>query len=116
MSVYETKTNRKRLTAAYSDKSPLAALLTLRGESEILLVSSAGRALIFSSAALTPKPTRTTAGVNVMTLKVKHKVIRAVFADKSAVKDRSRYKTRNIPAVGAVLKPEDEGIEQTPLE
>jgi DNA gyrase subunit A len=116
LSAYETKTNRKRLTAAYCDKSPLVSLLELQKESEIMIVSSAGRALIFSSAALTPKVTRTTAGVNVMTLKAKHKITRAIFADQSAVRNRSRYKTRNLPAAGAILKPEDEGIEQTALE
>ena len=74
LSAYQTQTRRKRLTGAYSDKSPLAAAFLLREDLEMAVISTEGRCLIFHTAALAPKTTRTTQGVNVMTLKPKYKV------------------------------------------
>ena len=115
-SAYETKTNRRRLTNAFSSKAPLAAILQLLEDREVLLTSSAGKGLIFNTASLAPKPTRTTAGVKVMTLKTRQTVTQAVFAETRITRNASRYKTKNIPAAGAVLRAEDLGQVQTTLE
>ena len=72
LSAYATTSNRRKLTGAYSDKSPLAALLHLREDRELVLYSTEPRALIFNTALLSPKSTRTTQGVQVMTLKPKY--------------------------------------------
>ena len=117
LSCYETKTNRKRLTAAYSDRSPLKAVLMISGEEkQIALKSSDGRALVFSSAQLTPKTTRNSQGVTVMSLKRKSTVISAEFLEDSRIQNVSRYRVRNLPGAGALLRAEDMGVEQMKLD
>ncbi len=113
---YATKTNRKKLINAYSDKSPLVGILQLTEDAELALYSSADRAVVFSSALLMPKPTRDTQGVKAMTIKPKQTVVRLALADQTAIQNRSRYRARTIPAAGAIVKPEDNGIVQTTLE
>jgi DNA gyrase subunit A len=112
---YETKTNRRRLTGAFSDKSPLVAVLPLKEEREFVLYTSEGRALIFKSALLMPKTSRTTQGVSVMTLKKKYIVDRAAFLSDTPIKNLARYRAKSLPAAGALLKEEDRGEEQMSL-
>lgn len=114
VSAYATKTNRRRLTGAYSDKSPLVSLLTLTEDAEIAAESDEGRCVIFSSAQLTPKPTRTTQGVQVMTLK-KHPLSRARFLSETSIANPARYRVRSLPAAGAKLTDSDRGEEQLSL-
>ena len=115
LAAYETKSNRKRLTGAYSDKSPLVAVLPLREEGEVALFSTEGRALVFQTQALAPKASRTTQGVAVMTLKTKYHVARAAFLAETLIRNHSRYRARNLPAAGALLREEDRGEEQMSL-
>ena len=115
VSSYETKTNRRRLTSAYSDKSPLVAVLPLTEEKEFVLYTNEGRALIFKSALLMPKTSRTTQGVSVMTLKKKYVVERAAFLSDTPIRNLSRYRAKSLPAAGALLKEEDRGEEQMSL-
>ncbi len=112
MSAYATKTNRKKLIGAYSDKSPLAAIVPLVGESEIAVYTDEGRALVFSTALLQPKTSRSTQGVGVMNLKGKRFVTEAHPLADTPIKNLSRYRVRTIPALGALLKGEDRGEEQ----
>ena len=115
LSAYATKTNRKRLTGAYSDKSPLVALLELRDEMEIAVFSTEGRALVFSSALLAPKSSRTTIGVSLMNLKPKYSVEKALPLDSSSIKITARYRARSIPVAGALLRDEDREEKQLSL-
>ena len=115
LSAYATKTNRKRLTGAYSDKSPLVSLLSLDGEREIAVFSTEGRALLFSSALLTPKTSRTTIGVALMNVKKKYVIERAVFAENSPITNAARYRARSIPVAGALLRDEDREEKQMSL-
>ena len=107
LSAYETKTNRKKLTGAYSDKSPLVKLIALEEDAQMAAYSSDGRGLIFSTAQLLPKTTRNTQGVSVMTLKKKAVLTDVLPLEESGIENQSRYRTRAIPAAGALLKPED---------
>ena len=107
MSAYETKTNRKKLTGAYSDKSPLKTVLAMNNDTQVVIYATDSRAVIFSTAQLLPKTTRNTQGVAVMTLKKKAAVSRAVVLEGSGVTNESRYRTKTIPAAGAILKEED---------
>ena len=116
LSAYQTKSNRRKLTGAYSDKSPLKAVFLLKEDAQLVLYSTEGRALIFSTAQLAPKSTRATQGVAVMTLKKKAVLHRAAFFDKSGIVNASRYRTRSLPAAGAVLKAEDAEEKQISLE
>ena len=109
LSAYATKSNRKKLTGAYSDKSPLKAAFLLTEDVQLALYSTEGRALIFSTAQLSPKNSRDTQGVAVLTLKKKALLHRAVLLTDSGIVNESRYRTRTIPAAGALLKDEDAG-------
>ena len=116
MSAYETKTNRKKLTAAYSDKSPVVSIIGMSNDDQMAVFSSDGRAAIFSTAQLLPKTTRNTQGVAVLTLKKKAILERAAAADSSGIVNAGRYRTKTIPSAGAVLKPEDMGQQQERFE
>ena len=116
LSGYATKTNRKKLTGAYSNLSPLKTILHLTEERQIVLYSSDGRALIASTAQISAKSTRSTQGVAVMSLKKKAVLDRAVPLEQTSIVNPARYRTRTIPAAGALLKEEDTGEVQISLE
>ena len=107
LSAYDTKSNRRKLTGAYSDKSPLASVLDLDTDELVAAYSDDGRAMIFSTAQLIPKTTRSTIGVSVLTLRKKAVLRQVVPLSESGIVNQSRYKARAIPAAGAILKPED---------
>ena len=113
---YATKTNRRKLTGAYSDKSPLVKILPLDQERELVLRSTDSRTVIINTALLTPKTTRSTQGVNVISLKRGKAVEAAAFLDETNIQNVSRYRVRAIPAAGALLRPEDQGEEQLALD
>ena len=115
LSAYATKSNRKKLTGAYSDKSPLKAAFLMTEDAQLVLYSTEGRALIFSTAQLAPKTSRDTQGVAVMTLKKKALLHRAALLSGSGIVNESRYRTRTIPAAGALLKDEDIGNQTVPM-
>ena len=116
LSAYETKTNRKKLTGAYCDKSPLVAITALETDEQMAVYSSDGRALIFSTAQLLPKTTRNTLGVAVMTLKTKSILNDVRPLEQSGIENQSRYRTKTIPAAGAILKEEDSQEKQATFE
>ena len=107
LTAYATTSNRRRLTGAYSDKSPLAALLHLKEDRELALFSTENRVLIFNTALLSPKSTRSTQGVQVMTLKAKHRLTEAAAVEDAPLTNLPRYRCRAIPAAGALLREED---------
>ena len=115
LSAYQTQTRRKKLTGAYSDKSPLVSAYLLDEEMEMAVFSTEGRCMIFHTAALTPKTTRTTQGVNVMTLKPKYQVEKALPIGQTTICHPARYRARSLPIAGALLKEEDRGEEQMTL-
>ncbi len=116
LSAYETKTNRKKLTGAYSDKSPLVKALALDTDEQMVLYSTDGRAAIFSTAQLLPKTTRNTQGVAVLTLRKKAALQDAVLLEASGIVNESRYRTKTIPSAGAILKEEDSPDKQQAFE
>ena len=115
LSAYQTQTRRKKLTGAYSDKSPLAAAFLLREELELALYSSDGRCMVFHTAVLAPKTTRTTQGVNVMALKPKRTVTQVLPLAETAIVNTARYRARSLPVAGAILREEDRGEKQLSL-
>ena len=114
LDAYATKTKRKRVTSAYTDKSPLVLAMKLEEETEMAVTSGEGRCVVFSTALLVPKMSRTTQGVQVMTLK-KHPVTDVRPLAETPIKNVSRYRVRNIPAAGAKLTDADRGEEQMSL-
>ena len=107
LSAYETKTNRKKLTGAYSDKSPLKTAVAVDQDVQMAVYTSDGRCVVFSTAQLLPKTTRNTQGVAVVSLKKKAAVTYAVNAEASGITNLSRYRTRTLPSAGALVKEED---------
>ena len=116
LSAYATKSNRRKLTGAYSDKSPLKAVFVFAEEQQLALYSTENRALVFSTAQLAPKTTRATQGVAVMTLKRKAVVHRAALLEQSGIVNAARYRTRALPAAGALLRDEDAEEKQIAME
>ena len=116
LAAYQTKSNRRKLTGAYSDKSPLKALFRLTEDVQLALYSTEGRALVFSTAQLAAKTTRATQGVAVLTLKRKASLCRVVELERSGIVNAARYRTRTLPAAGALLRPEDAEEKQMELE
>ena len=116
LSAYETKTNRKRLTGAYCDKSPLVAAFAFAADTQMAVYTTDGRCVIFSTAQLLPKTTRNTQGVSVVSLKKKAAVNAAVPADTSGIVNLSRYRTRTLPSAGALVKEEDAQEKQIQFE
>ena len=116
LSAYETKTNRKKLTGAYSDKSPLRSVLSLDTDDQLAVYSTDGRAAIFSTAQLLPKTPRNTQGVAVLSLKKKATLDYVVKLEESGIVNQSRYRSKTIPTAGAVLKEEDSSEKQTSFE
>ncbi len=116
LSAYETKTNRKKLTGAYCDKSTLKTAMVLQTDEQVAVYTTDFRAVIFSTAQLLPKTTRNTQGVSVVSLKKKAVISCAVKAEDSGIVNQSRYRTRTLPSAGALLKPEDAPEKQISFE
>ena len=115
LSAYATTSNRRKLTGAYSDKSPLAALVPLTEDRELALISTEPRALLLHTALLAPKTTRSTQGVAVMNMKPRCHLDRVCTPEESGITNLARYRVRSIPAAGALLREEDQGREQMSL-
>ena len=116
LSAYETKNNRKKLVGAYSDKSIPVSVFVLEGERDIACISDDNRTLVFHTSLVQPKTTRSTQGVNVMTLKKNRVLVSAQPVEQTKIVNVSRYRVRSIPAAGALLKEEDREERQLSLE
>lgn len=104
LNAYETKTNRKKLANAYSDKSPLVAMFCVADNEDILLTTSNGRAVVFNTGMILPKTTRDTIGVQVVTLKAKAEVVGAQTVSEEKKAEYSKYYVKTIPAAGSLAK------------
>jgi len=109
LSAYKTKTNRKKLINAYSSKSKLAAMLQIETDCDIVVTSSAGKVLLFNTGAISPKTTKDTAGVSIMSIKKGHHLANVRLYREGEFVKPHRYKTKNLPAAGALLSAEDTG-------
>ncbi len=107
LSAYATKTNRKKLTGAYADKSKLQTAMAIQTDCQVAIFTTDERAAIISTAQLLPKTTRNTIGVAVVSLKKKAQLKNAVILEESGIINHSRYRSRTIPTAGAILKQED---------
>ncbi len=116
LSAYETKTNRRKLTGAYCEKSPLCGVMGMETDGQIAVYATDGRCVIFSSAQLLPKTTRNTQGVAVMSLKKKSQLKAAIPVAESGIVNQSRYRTRTLPSAGALIKEEDSREKQISFE
>ena len=115
MKAYQTASNRRKLTGAYSDKSPLACIRRLDEDCELAVYSNEPRCLLFHTALLAPKTTRSAQGVAVMTLKPKYHLETVLLSEETSITNWTRYRVRAIPATGALVKEEDSEDQQISL-
>lgn len=106
---FTTKTNRRRLTGAYSDRSPAKAFFHFSQDCNITLFATNGRALTVNTSVIPPKSTRTTVGVQTMVLRGSHTITHACYSMELAFAQPKRYVSHSIPSIGALLKDEDKG-------
>lgn len=116
MSSYATKTNRKKLVGAYSDKAPLSGILQISEDTEILLVSSSGRKLLVHTGAVAAKAARDTQGVQVMTQRKGHTLTEITHYVEGSLEKPHRYRARNLPAAGALPTAEEQGVQTSLLD
>lgn len=115
LSAYATTSNRRKLTGAYCEKFPLVQILPLTEDRELALLTNEPRALLVHTALLAPKTTRGTQGVQVMNIKPKYHLERLADVADTGITNQARYRTRTIPAAGALLRPEDSEEKQLEL-
>ena len=116
LSAYNTKSNRRRLTGAYSDKAPVRGILCLGEDTDVAIYSTDGRALVVNTALLAVKTTRPTIGVSVMTLRKKALLDRMLPLKETAISNVTRYRSRSLPGAGAILKEADSEEQQLALD
>lgn len=109
MDSYSTKTRRKKLINAYSNKSPAVHVQYMHEEGELAIFTSAGRLLCLNTKMISEKTAKDTQGVAAITLKKNHKIDRVTDFVAEKYSDPHRYKTKSLPATGAILKTEDVG-------
>ncbi len=112
MSAYMTKTRRKKLTGAYSDKSPLVSAVYLTDDRDMVFYS-AGRVMVVHSSLVTTKSTRDSQGLQVIQLKKNARLERAVPLEEGMFENPQKYRPKNIPSMGSFVKQEDFGEQMT---
>ena len=115
LEAYRTKTNRKKLLNAYSDKSPLVGLVHLTDAADLFLSVNDGRGLVVNSSLLATKSTRNTQGVSVVTLRGRKQVDGILLLEDAHLQDPSRYRARTIPKAPVAMTLADKGEEQMSL-
>ena len=115
LAAYKTTSNRRKLTGAYSDKSPLVSISRLTEDRELALYTTEPRVVIFHTALLVPKTTRSTQGVQLVSLKKTYRPERISPVEETSITNKSRYRVRALPASGALLKEEDSEEKQLGL-
>ena len=115
LSAYATKTNRKKLANAYSDKSPLVKLLFLPEDTDVFIRSSGNRGVLVHTSEIAEKTTRSTQGVQVMTLKGKHIVAAAELPEGERLEAIQSFRVKSIPAAGKLTKDLEEANQMSLL-
>lgn len=109
LSSYATKTNRKKLISAYSDKFELCSIMHITEDTEVLMKSTGGRMLLVHTGALAAKTTKDNGGVAVMTQKRGQRLLEAVRYSEGMLQKPHRYRTRSLPAAGSLPSAEEQG-------
>jgi DNA gyrase subunit A len=106
---YITKAARRKLVGAYSDASPIVAVFYEKEKEpyDIMLLSENDRAIVIKTSLIPAKSTRTSAGVQLMTLK-KGQKLKAAYSDfAERFEETKGYKKIKIPATGILLSEKD---------
>ena len=103
MASYETKTRRKKLLAAYSDKAALVAALYCPADCDLLLSTAAGRITVVNTAMLDAKSTRDTQGVNAL-LPKKNDTLAGMRPVAEGEEGLLRYRAKTLPTAGVLRR------------
>ncbi|MBQ2709689.1 MAG: topoisomerase IV [Clostridia bacterium] len=101
ISAYQTKTNRRKLTGAYADASPIVAAIYLEEDKDVLLIDESNRGMVVKSSLIPEKATRSSAGVQVINLK-KNQTLAVTTVD-FAVAVSAKLNKVKLPATPTVL-------------
>jgi DNA gyrase subunit A len=111
LSNYATKTNRKKLIGAYSDKSPICDIRLIQEDIDVVLMSDNNRVLCLNTDKIPLKATKSTQGVQALALRKKGaKLVQLMTVEECEIENAEKYRTKNIPAAGSTLKSEDTQI------
>lgn len=117
VSAYATKTNRRRLSGAFSDASPVVGVIYEEKPMDILMISDAGKAILINSSLIPEKTTRTAAGVILYSLRAGQSVVDVVYGEGIAVLDgATKCRKNKIPATGVTLPAAESGKKQISLD
>jgi DNA gyrase subunit A len=115
VSAYATKGTRRKLTGAYSDSSPIVAVFSEKSPKQpidILMISTAERAILIKSSLIPQKATRTSSGVQLFTLKKGQKLREAHVEFEDKFENAKGYRKLKIPATGTLLEEKNIDIQQ----
>ncbi len=114
MSAYETKTMRKKLINAYSSKFPLTGMMYIENDTDIVLVRDSDKAMLLNTALIPEKQTKTTAGINVYTLKKNSRLARIMRKEDFVSEDIEYYRSGKIPGTGHFINDSDKTANNFP--
>ncbi len=103
LSNYQTKSNRRKLTSAYSEASPIVAAIYEKEPMDILLVTDKQKAMLINSGLITEKATKTSGGVTLFQLKSKDKLVDALTDYSKKYPKGIHCRKRKIPSAGISL-------------
>ena len=106
---YETSSVRRKLKGIFSTASPIVAVFSEQEKNpfEIMLVSSEDRAIIIKTSLIPIKSTKTSIGVQLMTVKKNHKLTAALSDFETVYENTKGYRKLKLPATGVLLSEKD---------
>ena len=108
MSLYETKSFRKKITGVYSSKSPAVAAIYLDKPKEVVIRSNQDRAILISTELVPQVATRTAGGNTLFTVKPpKTCVVGAELPTENLFENAEGYRKRKVPATGNPMSAKD---------
>ena len=116
LSAYQLKSNRKKLINAYSSASPIKGIFYEATPFEMMILTENYKAIVIKSSIIPQKSTRTSSGVQLITLK-KGDSVRLVCTDyETRFENTKGYKKIKIPAVGVLIAEKDINARQLKIE
>ena len=103
LSAYATKTNRRKLVNAYSEKSKLVSMHWIPEDKDLYLQRGSDKAMVVNSSLIPANTSKASGGVSVFTLRQKT-VLTAMRPVDSEADDLDYYRTDKIPTAGHFLQ------------
>ena len=104
VTAYETKSNRKKLTGAYSSASPIVGVFYEDQPFELLMIADNNKAIVINTKLITEKNTRSAQGASLFNLKAKQKIVRAERDFETKYPGAKACRKIKVPATGSTLE------------